>query len=77
LASSDCQGAESLGPTCVPADNSCRCGGASDCLGKSGGGYCHPIVGACGCLTVEDCPADSECEIEPYLGTGIRRCRPI
>jgi hypothetical protein len=77
LAPSDCADPDSLGPQCQESDNTCRCSGHDDCVGRVGGEYCHPIVSACGCLTVDDCPPESACEIEPYLGTGIRRCRPI
>jgi len=77
LVLADCAGEEALGPRCQEADNTCRCTAHDDCQGNIGGGYCHPIASACGCLSIDDCPADSECEIEPYLGTSIRRCRPL
>lgn len=77
VAPADCAPASSFGPVCNESDGTCRCGEHADCESKASGGYCHPIVGACGCLTVEDCPEDQGCELEPYLGTGIRRCRPL
>lgn len=77
LVPADCAGNEALGPQCQESDNTCRCSAHDDCQSNIGGGYCHPIASACGCLSIDDCPANSECEIEPYLGTGIRRCRPI
>jgi hypothetical protein len=73
----DCAPASSFGPACKASDGTCHCGTDADCQDKDNGSYCHPIVGACGCLTVDDCPGGSECELEPYLGTGIRRCRPL
>ncbi len=77
LTESDCQSAASLGPRCELSDNSCRCSEHADCATNPGGAYCQPVAAACGCLTIDDCPPDSECKIEPYLGTGIRRCRPL
>ena len=77
LGTEDCAPASSFGPRCETSDNTCRCGSHEDCQTKDKGGYCHPIVAACGCLTIEDCPANSECKLEPYLGTGIRRCSPL
>ncbi len=77
LSAGDCQSNASLGPTCQMSDNTCHCQGDEDCASNEGGGYCQPLVGACGCLTVEDCPTNTECKLLPYLGTGIRRCRPL
>jgi hypothetical protein len=71
----DCAPAQTFGPLCNETDGTCRCGQDNDCQGRESGGYCHRIVGACGCLTVDDCPEGAACEIEPYLGTGIRTCR--
>lgn len=73
----DCAPAASFGPRCQASDGTCRCSSHDDCQSKDKGGYCHPIAGACGCLTLDDCPADTECKLEPYLGAGIRVCRPV
>lgn len=76
LSESDCQRPSALGPRCERSDNTCRCESSEGCESNEGGAYCQPLAGACGCLTIDDCPPESECKLEPYLGTGIRRCRP-
>ena len=73
----DCAPASTFGSRCEASDGTCRCDEHDDCQSKDNGSYCHPIVSACGCLTIDDCPANTECKLAPYLGTGIRRCQPV
>ena len=73
----DCSGASSLGPSCNAERGTCQCASDEECVGKPYGGYCHPQVSACGCITDDDCESDRECKLEPYLGTGIRTCQVL
>lgn len=75
--SEDCAPASELGPLCEESDGTCRCRDDADCQARESGNYCHPIVAACGCIDGDNCTDGFECKLEPYLGTGIRTCRPI
>jgi hypothetical protein len=70
----DC-GDDALGPRCEDGNGTCTCTGDEACAGNRNGPTCHGLVRACTCLLDRDCEEPRTCELEPYLGAGIRTCR--
>ena len=75
LDEADCARDEAFGPRCAEAAGYCQCGDESDCEGNPNGPWGDAVVHACTCLLDEDCRGDKTCEMEPYLGGGVRTCR--
>lgn len=73
---SDCDRQEAFGPRCDEGAGYCQCGGESDCEGNPNGPWCHVVARACTCIDDGDCGGAWTCEMEPYLGGGVRTCRP-
>ena len=73
-APADCAMPAALGPRCDARSGTCTCGGDDDCAGRASGPTCHPIVRACTCAIDGDCPGEATCELDPYLGSGVRTC---
>lgn len=76
LGSTDCDDPLALGPQCDIASGQCRCEAGRDCSGNRNGPVCNEIARACGCISDLDCPDPQKCELEPYLGSGVRTCQP-
>jgi hypothetical protein len=76
LDQADCARDGAFGPRCDEAAGYCQCTDESDCEGNPNGPWCHAVAHACTCLLDEDCRGDWTCEMEPYLGGGVRTCRP-
>jgi hypothetical protein len=76
LDEADCAREEAFGPRCDEGAGYCQCADESDCEGNPNGPWCHAVAHACTCLLDEDCQGDWTCEMEPYLGGGVRVCRP-
>ena len=77
VSEADCADTGRLGPTCEAGSGTCQCAEDADCVGRPTGNHCHPGARACGCIDTDDCAAGHACKLEPYLGTGIRTCRPM
>lgn len=71
----DCQRPDALGPRCR-ADGACVCQGDDDCDGRPSGPACHATADACTCRIDDDCAGETTCELDPYLGVGVRTCAP-
>ncbi|HLU65647.1 MAG TPA: hypothetical protein VKZ63_05200 [Kofleriaceae bacterium] len=67
--------ADALGPRCLEDPGYCQCERDEDCTGNPNGPRCHPIARACTCIDDGDCADPTTCELEPYLGAGVRTCR--
>ena len=76
LEESDCDREAAFGPRCDEAAGYCQCADESDCEGNPNGPWCHAVARACTCIDDGDCGGDDTCEMEPYLGGGVRTCRP-
>lgn len=71
----DCSREEAFGPRCDETAGYCQCAGESDCEGNPNGPRCHEVAHACTCIDDGDCGGSRTCEMEPYLGGGVRTCR--
>ena len=71
----DCEREDALGPRCAEAAGYCQCSEEEDCASNPNGPRCHPVASACTCIDDGDCSGDRTCEMEPYLGGGVRTCR--
>ena len=69
----DCERPEALGPDCVD-QRYCQCASEVDCEGNRNGPRCHETLKACTCIDDQDCRGDATCEMQPYLGGGVRTC---
>jgi hypothetical protein len=74
LAEIDCAREQAFGPRCDESAGYCQCADDSECEGNPNGPWCNQVVHACTCLLDEDCGGDTTCEMEPYLGGGVRAC---
>jgi hypothetical protein len=72
---SDCDREESLGPRCAEAAGYCQCGADEECADNPNGPWCHAVASACTCIDDGDCTGGRTCEMEPYLGGGVRTCQ--
>jgi hypothetical protein len=70
----DCAAPGALGPRCDEAPGYCTCAGDDDCAGSASGPRCDGAVKACTCRLDAECPDGSTCELDPYLGVGLRTC---
>lgn len=75
VAASDCERAEAFGPRCDEAAGYCQCAGEPDCAGNPNGPRCHAVAQACTCIDDGDCGGGRTCEMQPYLGGGVRTCQ--
>jgi hypothetical protein len=74
LGETDCASTAALGPACDEDTGRCVCAGDADCAGQASGPLCHQIARACTCRLDDECDGDTTCELEPYLGLGVRTC---
>jgi hypothetical protein len=72
----DCERAAAFGPDCRD-DGTCACSSDGDCAGNANGPRCHQVVRACTCIDDPDCDEGEDCKMEPYLGAGVRTCKPL
>lgn len=71
----DCDREDAFGPRCAESAGYCQCADESDCEGNRNGPRCHDAARACTCIDDGDCAGGRTCEMEPYLGGGVRTCQ--
>lgn len=76
LEAEDCAADDAFGPACDVEAGACRCDADEACQGNANGTSCHPIARSCSCIDASNCGEGEACELEPYLGAGVRTCRP-
>ena len=74
---SDCQSTGALGNVCETSSAICQCQTDDDCADNLNGVRCHEVARACTCIDDKDCAGPSTCELDPYLGAGVRTCRVL